>query len=256
MAPGRRGRGRGGVGRRDPDGGGAGGSGGRAGMELPPEPLPAAGPPAAAGLGLPGAAGGALGAARGGSDETVGLALAISSSAFIGASFIIKKKGLRVAARGGGASAGAGGYGYLREPLWWTGMSLMVVGEVANFAAYAYAPPILVTPMGALSIVVSAALAHVYLHERLNAFGVLGCVLCIVGSTTLVLHAPPEQEVGSITEMFALAMRPAFLVYAAAAGAAVVWLVWRVAPKVSGALRLPAPPTPAGPPVCPSRWGA
>ena len=92
--------------------------------------------------------------------------------------------------------------------------------------------------------------------ERLNAFGVLGCVLCIVGSTTLVLHAPPEQEVGSITEMLALAMRPAFLVYAAAAGAAVVWLVWRVAPKVSGALRLPAPPTPAGPPVCPSRWGA
>ena len=234
-------------------------------MELPgseagPGAIP--GPPGGAGLGLPGgAAGGALAvsAARG-SDETVGLALAISSSAFIGASFIIKKKGLRVAARGGGASAGAGGYGYLREPLWWTGMSLMVVGEVANFAAYAYAPPILVTPMGALSIVVSAALAHVYLHERLNAFGVLGCMLCIVGSTTLVLHAPPEQEVGSITEMFALAMRPAFLVYAAAAGGAVVWLVWRVAPKVSGALRLRTPPAPAGPcrpapPVCPSRLG-
>lgn len=29
----------------------------------------------------------------------------------------------------------------------------VIVGEVANFAAYAYAPAILVTPLGALSII-------------------------------------------------------------------------------------------------------
>ena len=30
----------------------------------------------------------------------------------------------------------------------------MIVGEVANFAAYAFAPAILVTPLGALSIII------------------------------------------------------------------------------------------------------
>lgn len=40
------------------------------------------------------------------------------------------------------------------EPLWWTGMISMIVGEMANFAAYAFAPAILVTPLGALSIIV------------------------------------------------------------------------------------------------------
>lgn len=30
----------------------------------------------------------------------------------------------------------------------------MIVGEAANFAAYAFAPAILVTPLGALSIIV------------------------------------------------------------------------------------------------------
>ena len=30
----------------------------------------------------------------------------------------------------------------------------MVVGELANFAAYAYAPAVVVTPLGALSILV------------------------------------------------------------------------------------------------------
>ncbi|PNH02513.1 hypothetical protein TSOC_011503 [Tetrabaena socialis] len=38
-------------------------------------------------------------------------------------------------------------------------MTAMVVGEAANFAAYAFAPAILVTPLGALSIIVSSRLA-------------------------------------------------------------------------------------------------
>lgn len=33
-------------------------------------------------------------------------------------------------------------------------MISMVVGEAANFAAYAFAPAILVTPLGALSIII------------------------------------------------------------------------------------------------------
>lgn len=49
---------------------------------------------------------------------------------------------------------GIGGYSYLVEPLWWAGMLTMVVGEIANFAAYAFAPAMLVTPLGALSIIV------------------------------------------------------------------------------------------------------
>lgn len=54
--------------------------------------------------------------------------------------------------------AGSGGFSYLLEPLWWTGMITMVLGEVANFAAYAFAPAILVTPLGALSIIVRCLL--------------------------------------------------------------------------------------------------
>lgn len=35
----------------------------------------------------------------------------------------------------------------------------VIVGEMANFAAYAYAPAILVTPLGALSIIFRYALS-------------------------------------------------------------------------------------------------
>ncbi|CAE6129387.1 unnamed protein product [Arabidopsis arenosa] len=159
------------------------------------------------------------------SDNVKGLVLALSSSLFIGASFIVKKKGLKKAGASG-LRAGSGGYSYLLEPLWWIGMITMIVGEIANFAAYAFAPAILVTPLGALSIIISASLAHIILQEKLHTFGILGCALCIVGSVTIVLHAPQEQDIDSVLEVWNLATEPAFLFYAAAVvGAAVVLIV-------------------------------
>ncbi|CAL9145576.1 unnamed protein product [Musa hybrid cultivar] len=172
------------------------------------------------------------------SDNIKGLVLALSSSSFIGASFIVKKKGLKKAGASG-VRAGAGGYSYLYEPLWWAGMITMIVGEVANFAAYAFAPAILVTPLGALSIIIrhvlnqhnAFLLARIILRERLHIFGILGCALCVVGSTTIVLHAPQEREIESVTEVWDLATEPAFLFYAAAVLAAAFILIFHFVPQ-------------------------
>lgn len=162
-------------------------------------------------------------------DNIKGLVLALSSSFFIGASFIVKKMGLRRAANSG-VRAGSGGFSYLMEPLWWIGMVSMIVGEIANFAAYAFAPAILVTPLGALSIIISAALAHAILQEKLHTFGILGCILCVVGSITIVLHAPQERDIDSVKEVWDLATEPAFLCYAAIVVAAALVLIYFVVP--------------------------
>ncbi|KAK8697594.1 hypothetical protein V6N13_113735 [Hibiscus sabdariffa] len=141
-------------------------------------------------------------------DNLKGFVLALLSSVFIGASFIIKKKGLRRAAAVSGVRAGYGGYAYLLEPLWWLGMFTMIVGEVANFVAYAFAPAILVTPLGAISIIVSAVLAHFMLKEKLHQLGVLGCVMCISGSVVIVIHAPEESPITSVQEIWMMATQP------------------------------------------------
>ncbi|XP_020260501.1 probable magnesium transporter NIPA6 isoform X2 [Asparagus officinalis] len=144
------------------------------------------------------------------SDNTRGLILAVISSAFIGSSFILKKLGLRRAAAYG-ARAGLGGYAYLLEPLWWIGMTTMLFGEAANFIAYVFAPAVLVTPLGALSIIISAVLSHFLLEERLQKMGILGCISCIVGSVVIVIHAPQEHSPGSVEEIWILATQPATL---------------------------------------------
>ncbi|XP_010532763.1 PREDICTED: probable magnesium transporter NIPA2 [Tarenaya hassleriana] len=163
-------------------------------------------------------------------DNIHGVILAVSSSIFIGSSFIVKKKGLKKAGLSG-VRAGEGGYGYLYQPWWWAGMITMIFGEIANFAAYAFAPAILVTPLGALSIIFSAVLAHFILHEKLHMFGILGCILCVVGSTTIVLHAPHEKNIESVKEIWHLATEPGFLVYSAVVLFVVLVLIFYYEPR-------------------------
>src|SRR6186713_1996591 len=77
--------------------------------------------------------------------KLVGIILAISSGLFIGVSFVLKKLGLLKANVKYNEEAGEG-YGYLKNVWWWTGMTLMIIGEICNFVAYAFVDAILVTP--------------------------------------------------------------------------------------------------------------
>lgn len=162
--------------------------------------------------------------------NVIGFVLAVGSSAFIGSSFIIKKKGLQRAVAYG-SRASSGGYGYLQEPLWWIGMLTMSIGEFANFLAYICAPAVLVTPLGVLSIIVSAILGNFFLKEKLQKLGILGCIMCVMGSIVIVLHAPREHSINSVEEIWELAMQPAVLLYIASAVAVVLVLVLYLEPR-------------------------
>ncbi|CAF3537080.1 unnamed protein product [Rotaria sordida] len=129
----------------------------------------------------------------------VGIFLALLSSLFIGSSFILKKKGLlNLTNYNGSIRAGSGGFGYLYELQWWAGLATMGLGELCNFAAYGFAPASIVTPLGALSVLVSALMAVRYLNENLNTLGKIGCLLTIFGSIVIIIHAPKESEVNSL----------------------------------------------------------
>lgn len=164
-------------------------------------------------------------------DFYVGLTLAVLSSIFIGTSFIFKKRGLIRAAKLTNVHASEGSVSYLRDWVWWSGMILMGIGEVANFVAYGFAPATLVTPLGALSVIVSAVLSSKFLHETLNIFGQCGCVLCLVGSTMIVTNAPQDRAVTSMYELAGMLIDPAFLIYVVLVVIANVVLIFYCAPR-------------------------
>ncbi|CAG8442814.1 7969_t:CDS:2 [Ambispora gerdemannii] len=162
-------------------------------------------------------------------DKYIGVILAISSSVAIGSSFIITKKGLiDTTDRHGSASED---HKYLRNPIWWGGMLTMVVGELANFAAYSFAPAILITPLGALSVLIGAVLASLILDEKLGRYGKVGCALCLIGSVMIVLHAPGDKEIRTVDEILNYALKPVFLIYCVFVFGFTVYMIKRLVPK-------------------------
>ncbi|PWN30890.1 DUF803-domain-containing protein [Jaminaea rosea] len=160
----------------------------------------------------------------------IGIALAVMSGVLIGSSFVFKKKGLLASQRKYETVAGEG-YQYLKSPMWWSGMTLMILGEGLNFGAYAFAPAILVTPFGALSVVLCAILSSIFLKEALTLFGKIGCFLCVIGSVIIALNGPSGHNGGSIVEFRKLFLSVGFLVWAGVCIAASLFLIFFVSPK-------------------------
>ncbi|KAJ3559006.1 hypothetical protein NPX13_g9602 [Xylaria arbuscula] len=145
--------------------------------------------------------------------KAIGIGLAVGSGLFIGTSFVLKKVGLLKANEKYQQAAGEG-YGYLKNALWWSGMSLMILGEILNFVAYAFTDAILVTSLGAISVVIATVLSAIFLKERLSLIGKVACFLCVVGAVIIVLNAPTESSVANIQEMQHYVISPGFLSYA------------------------------------------
>ncbi|KAJ4347781.1 hypothetical protein N0V95_005128 [Ascochyta clinopodiicola] len=167
---------------------------------------------------------------RPGSYKIIGICLAIASGLFIGVSFVIKKHGLLQANAKYNEEAGEG-YAYLKNAWWWLGMTLMILGEVCNLVAYAFTDAILVTPMGALSVVICAILSGIFLKERLSFVGKVGCFNCIIGSVIIALSAPEQSSVASIQDMKKWVIAPGFLSFAGVIIVACVIIAFYYGPK-------------------------
>uniref|UniRef100_G1PTB3 NIPA like domain containing 4 n=1 Tax=Myotis lucifugus TaxID=59463 RepID=G1PTB3_MYOLU len=162
----------------------------------------------------------------------VGLGLAFLSSFLIGSSVILKKKGLQRLVASGATRAVDGGFGYLKDSMWWAGFLTMAAGEIANFGAYAFAPATVITPLGALSVLISSAiLSSYFLGESLNLLGKLGCVICVTGSTVMVIHAPEEEKVTTVIEMAAKMKDTGYIVFAVLLLVFCLILIFVVAPR-------------------------
>jgi magnesium transporter len=51
-------------------------------------------------------------------------------------------------------------------------------------------------------------LASFLLGEELGHLGRIGCTLCLLGSSIIVLHAPEDKDIQSIDEILHYAMQP------------------------------------------------
>jgi hypothetical protein len=84
----------------------------------------------------------------------------------------------------------------------------VILGELANFGAYSLVAAILVTPLGALSVVISAIFARIFLNERMAAEGIVGCMLALLGATVIVVNAPHTNDPKDVETYIIKAIQP------------------------------------------------
>ncbi|KAJ1492813.1 magnesium transporter [Baffinella frigidus] len=121
------------------------------------------------------------------------------------------------------------GGSYLKIPLWWAGNALMALGELGNLCAYALARPALISPLGAVSVVINAPMAFFVLGERLSFRNMAGCVLCILGGYFIVSIAANNAEDRpplTVKAFEGMLYRPPFLVFLAVSLFEAVDLIW------------------------------
>nr|POE78532.1 putative magnesium transporter nipa6 [Quercus suber] len=78
---------------------------------------------------------------------------------------------------------------YLRSPIWWLGIALMVVGEAGNFLAYGFAPASIVSPLGVVALISNCIIAPLVLGERFRWRDGVGVIIAVAGCVTVVLSA-------------------------------------------------------------------
>ena len=82
---------------------------------------------------------------------TYGCVMAMLGSFFAGSSMVLQKIGVRKSRR-----------------TWWLGIVCLILGELLTVIAYTNAPAVLVSPLGAMRVIVTTLLSVHYLKEQIT----------------------------------------------------------------------------------------
>ncbi|KAJ8328993.1 hypothetical protein O5D80_002954 [Batrachochytrium dendrobatidis] len=111
-------------------------------------------------------------------------------------------------------SSHAPGTSYLSERLWWVGMAVMLLGELGNFAAYGFAPAVLVAPLGTVALISNALIAPAFLGETLRNQDIVGILFAVLGTgIILAVSSQISEPTLSADDIVAALTQPQFVLY-------------------------------------------
>jgi len=130
--------------------------------------------------------------------------MAVLGSFFAGASMVLQKVGVQKS-----------------RQIWLLGLVSLVLGELLTVVAYTNAPAILVSPLGALRVIVTTLLSVKYLKEQISQSTKIGIAISILGSILIVIHAPKSNSVKTFDELRLHLLSTEFLAFVAISAIAV-----------------------------------
>jgi drug/metabolite transporter (DMT)-like permease len=103
---------------------------------------------------------------------------------------------------------------YLQNKLWWLGFAVMILGELGNFAAYGFAPAVLVAPLGTVALISNIVIAPIFLGENIRKEDIAGILLSIFGTCIiLAVSSSTSEPTLSVDDIVQALSQPLFLIY-------------------------------------------
>jgi len=102
------------------------------------------------------------------------------------------------------------------NPLFFVAIFGLMFGEIGNFAAFGFAAPTVVSPLGAVSVICNALLSALVLKETFHLRNLVGLMLTVIGSVVIVSYAPPAVEQLTVDTFVSLLTAPPGLIFFAA----------------------------------------
>ena len=115
---------------------------------------------------------------------------------------------------------------YLKDPYWWLGQVLIMVGEMGNFLAYGFAPASIVSPLGVVALVSNCVIAPLLFKEVFRQRDFWGVLIAITGAVTVVLSAKTEETKLGPHEVWGAITTMEFEIYLGVSCALIVFLMW------------------------------
>lgn len=147
-------------------------------------------------------------------DVTFGCFVALVGGFCAGSSMVLQKVGVARSSR----------------RIWLLGLVLLIVGEALTVVAYTYAPAVLVSPLGAVRVIVTTLLSTSLLGERLTNQGKFGILVSTLGSLLVVYNAPKHNTIATFAALDASLTTHAFEAFFLLSSLVVLYLVVFVAP--------------------------
>ena len=142
-----------------------------------------------------------------------GCLLAIIGAVSCGASMVLQKIGVKRSRR-----------------IWVLGLLALIFGEILTVVAYTYAPAVLVSPLGAVRVIVTTLLSVHFLGETLTKSGKFGILISTFGSMLIVYHAPKHNSIHTYDALQERLSNTGFELYFAASIAVTLYLVIFIVP--------------------------
>lgn len=147
----------------------------------------------------------------------IGIILAVVSAALLTLGNHLQSRGVAASTRAGSASIGASqAWALVRQPVWLAGTALFGAAILVQLGALAFAPLIVVQPVGVVALVFASLLTARLTHTAPSVREIVSIAVCVVSLGIFVTVAASVSDQTTITDAQLIAVLIVLLVTLAA----------------------------------------